>query len=197
MNVASGPIHTREPSVVGTISPRWLAERLGAKWLRILDVRSTSSAMRTRDDRSGTRLRVGEPEDEPRLVELPDGTGWIRQGKWPTASRTSDVFRRAHIPGSVQLDVAGRLFDQNGSVVCAPELAMLMSQLGVGDEHTVVLVDEDPPTAALAAAWVLRRYGHEKTLLLAGGFSRWLAEGRPVTTELVRHPFASFTARAM
>jgi rhodanese-related sulfurtransferase len=194
MNVASGPIHTREPSVVGAISTRWLAERLGARWLRILDVRATSSAMR--DDRSGTRLRDVDAGDEPRLVELADGAGWVREGKWPRRSRTSDVFRHAHIPGSVQLDVAGRLFDQTGSMVCAPELAMLMSQLGVGDEHTIVLVDDQPPRAALAAAWVLRRYGHEKTLLLSGGFPRWLAENRPVTSELVRHPFASFTARA-
>ncbi len=194
MNVVSGPIHTKEPSVVGVIGTRWLAERLGAKWLRILDVRATTSAMR--DDRSGVRLRAVASEDEPRLVELPNGAGWVRRGKWPKMSRTSDAFRRAHIPGSVQLDVAGRLFDANGSVICAPELAMLMSQLGVGDEHTVVLVDDEPPQAALAAAWVLRRYGHDKTLLLAGGFSRWLAENRPVTAEVVRHPFASFTARA-
>jgi thiosulfate/3-mercaptopyruvate sulfurtransferase len=100
-----------------------------------------------------------------------------------------------HVPGAVALDVRAMLFDAAGDVVSAPELAFVMSGLGVGDHHTVVLVDEGPPDAATAAAWALAQYGHRDVVVLEGGFARWAGEHRPVSREIVRHPPASFTAR--
>ena len=70
-----------------------------------------------------------------------------------------------------------------------------MAQLGVGDEHTIVVVDDATPQTSLVLALLLRRAGHDKTFLLAGGFSRWSAEGRCVSLTLAVHPPASFTAR--
>lgn len=103
-------------------------------------------------------------------------------------------FLRAHVPGAVPFE-ARALFEASGAVVSAPELALAMSSAGVGDEHTVVLVDDPPGAAALAVAWALERYGHAEVCILEGGFARWLAEKRPVTREVVRPPVASFTAR--
>lgn len=103
---------------------------------------------------------------------------------------------KGHVPGAAPLDVRASLFDLYGDVVSAPELAMVMSSLGVGDEHTVVLVDEGPTTTyARAAAWALARYGHHDVHVLDGGHARWSAEGRPLSKDAVRHPFGSFTAR--
>lgn len=129
-----------------TVSTDWLAARLDAPWLRIVDV------------------RVGP-------------------------------FVRGRIPGSTLLDVGRRLLHPDGSLVSAPELAMAMSEIGVGDDHTVVLVDGDAPLDAKIAAKALRRYGHAGTHVLAGGYPRWARERRPVVTDLAKHPFASFTAR--
>lgn len=103
-------------------------------------------------------------------------------------------FLRSHIPGAVSLD-AEALFDATGALISGLEFALAMSSVGVGDDHTVVLVDDAPGTVALAAAWALERYGHRGVRILEGGFARWTAERRPVTRELVRHPIASFTAR--
>lgn len=105
------------------------------------------------------------------------------------------TFSSGHIPGSVPLDVRGSLFDACGAFVSAPELAILMSTLGVGDEHTVVVVGDGPGGAANDAVRALSRYGHRDVHLLEGGFSRWVGEGRGVSYELVRHAPASFTAR--
>jgi rhodanese-related sulfurtransferase len=174
----------------GLATPRWLAEHLGAPWLRILDVRGPAPM---RDERSGTRLRTDD--DPPRFIELGPRAGWLRAGTWPSSKGAHAAFLDGHIPGATSFDVGARLFDETGSLVWAPELAMAMSAAGVGDEHTVVLVDEGRPSAALVAAWALRRYGHAETLILEGGFPRWAAEGRPVTRTVVKHPFASFTAR--
>jgi len=185
----SAAIPTRKDG--GLASTRWLAQNLDAPWLRILDVRGP---LAVRDDRSGTRLRV--EEDPPRFVELGPRAGWLRAGNWPSSKESPTAFLRGHVPGATSFDVGARLFDETGSLVWAPELAMVMSAAGVGDEHTVVLVDEGRPSAALVAAWALRRFGHAATLILEGGFPRWVAEGRPVTQTIVKHPSGSFTARA-
>lgn len=173
----------------GLAGTRWLADHLGAKWLRIVDVRGPG----LRDERSGPRLRVDD--DPPRFVELGPRAGWQRLGSWPKTSGPPTSFLAGHIPGSASLDVGRRLFDESGVFVSALELAMVMSEIGVGDEHTVVLVDDGRPSAALVAAWALRRHGHADTLILGGGFPRWTSEGRPVTRDIVKHAYASFTAR--
>ncbi len=137
-----------QPAAVSTVSPAWLAGRLEADDVRILDVRE----------------HAGGP-------------------------------RAAHVPRAVALDVRASFFDAYGEVVSAPELAMVMSSLGVGDEHTIVLVDDGPAVRARAAAWALARYGHHDVHVLDGGHARWLAEKRPLARDVVRFPFASFTAR--
>lgn len=119
------------------------------------------------------------------------GAPWLRV----VDVRTGPLVR-GRVPGSTVLDVGARVLHPDGSVVSAPELAMAMSEIGVGDVHTVVLVDGDAPTDARSAAKALRRYGHLDTFVLAGGFPRWSRERRPVVREVTRHPFASFTARA-
>jgi 3-mercaptopyruvate sulfurtransferase SseA len=188
MNAAATLIHPQ------LVSPRWLAERLNANWLRVLDVRCRALlGQGARDDRSGPRLR-DQVSDPPRFVELGPRAGWSRLGRWPKT--TDEDYLAGHVPGSTSFDVAHRIFDASGSLVSAPEIAMAMSEAGVGDEHTLVLVDDRRSSAARVLAWALHRYGHANTFILEGGFSRWLAEDRPVTRTTLRHPFASFTARA-
>lgn len=109
--------------------------------------------------------------------------------------RSADAFAAGHVPGAVTLDVRSTLFDARGKVVTPAEVALVMSTLGIGDEHKVVIVDEGRALDALAAGWALERYGHLDVHLLEGGFTRWAAEGRPVSRTAVRHPPASFTAR--
>lgn len=133
----------------------------------------------------------------------PDGTvstEWLAANLGAEWLRVVDVrvgpFVRGRIPGSTLLDVGQRLLHPDGSLVSALELAMAMSEIGVGDAHTVVLVDGDAPLDARIAAKALRRYGHLDTHVLAGGFPRWMREHRPVVREVAKHPFASFTAKA-
>jgi len=126
-------------------------------------------------------------------------TRWLTEHLVEPWLRIVDVRRsgtHAHlfIPGSTKLEVA-RLLRHDGAAVSGAETAMAMSELGVGDEHWIVLVDEGNVEVAQDIARVLRRYGHEATTVLSGGFPRWLLERRPVATTLAHHPFASFTAR--
>lgn len=181
----------------GVVSARWLQAHLGASWLRIVDVRDGSLATRRAPPprESGIVLKSAEDFNPPRFVELGPGGGWLRAGAWPAQDGPSEVFRGGHIPGSIALDVGRSLFDAEGAPICALELAKVMSELGIGDAHAVVIVDDFQPAAALVAAWVLRQAGHASTGLLAGGYPRWVVEGAPTTRDIVLPPFARFTAR--
>ena len=109
-------------------------------------------------------------------------------------TRGKDAFARNHVPGSIELD-ARRLFVSPGELVSPFELALVMSSAGIGDGHTVVFVDDGPGALASDTVRALAAYGHDDVHVLAGGYTRWIAERRPVTTEVVRHAKASFTAK--
>jgi thiosulfate/3-mercaptopyruvate sulfurtransferase len=177
---------------IGGVAPAWLARRLAVPTLRIIDVRTEVRS----SDASGTRLRAtGNVELRP-YAHLGGPPVWkANRERHARASGPSLLYLGGHVPGAVALDVRAVLFDDDGEVVSGPEVALAMSSLGVGDEHTIVLVDEGRPDAALAAAWALTRYGHHDVHVLEGGFTRWVGEGRAVSREIVRHVPASYTAR--
>jgi thiosulfate/3-mercaptopyruvate sulfurtransferase len=177
---------------IGGVAPAWLERRLGSPTLRVLDVRTDTPSA----DASGPRLRAANAVELRAYAHLGAPAAWkTSRERHPARRGPSAAFAEGHVPGAVPLDVRALLFDDVGDVVSAPELAIVMSSLGVGDGHTVVLVDEGRPEAALAAAWALTRYGHGDVHVLEGGFARWVGEGRAVSRALVRHPPASFTAR--
>jgi 3-mercaptopyruvate sulfurtransferase SseA len=187
-----GPSPRGAAPAIGGVTPSWLESRLAHADLRILDVRADAP----RDDASGTRLRSGGNVELRPFAHLGAPPAWkMSRERYPARRGLPPAYVQGHIPGAVALDVRAVLFDEAGDVVSAPELAIAMSGLGVGDGHTIVLVDEGRPDAAVAAAWALARYGHRDVHVLEGGFARWVGEGRAVSREILRHPPASFTAR--
>lgn len=193
MNAWSRSVRPLAPlSTVGAVGPAWLEPRLGTSSLRILDVRVDAPS----PDASGPRLRAAGNVELRAFAHLGAPAGWkTPRERHPSKRGPAAAFVQGHIPGAVPMDVRAMLFDDAGEVVSAPELAIVMSGLGVGDGHTVVIVDDGRPEAALAAAWALVRYGHRDVHVLEGGFARWVGEGRSVSREILRHPPASFTAR--
>jgi rhodanese-related sulfurtransferase len=193
MAARSRPFAPSAPSsAIGGVIPAWLEARLAFPTLRVLDVRTDAPS----GDASGTRLRAANTVELRPFAHLGGPAGWkTSRERHPVRRGPSAAYLSAHVPGAVPLDVRAVLFDDAGDVVSAPELAMAMSGLGVGDGHTIVLVDEGRPEAALAAAWALARYGHRDVHVLEGGFARWVGEGRKVSREIVRFAAASFTAR--
>jgi len=70
----------------------------------------------------------------------------------------------------------------------------LMERLGIGDETQVVAYD-DSGGLAPRLWWALNYYGHGEVRLLDGGWTKWVAEGRPVTAALPTPGAAVFTPR--
>jgi len=111
---------------------------------------------------------------------------------------TIEAYRRAHIPGAVGLPVHIYIKDPADETFVMPpdQFAQLMGRLGVGDDTLVVAYDDNNGLVATRLWWVLNYYGHTNVKVLNGGWHRWLAEGRPVTTHATHPQPATFTVAA-
>ncbi len=98
------------------------------------------------------------------------------------------AYADAHIPGAsyfhLDHDLAGPVTPASGRHPL-PDPATLAARLGcVGVDADAQLVAYDAAAGAFAARlwWLARWLGHPHTAVLDGGWRRWTAEGRPVTT---------------
>jgi thiosulfate/3-mercaptopyruvate sulfurtransferase len=66
----------------------------------------------------------------------------------------------------------------------ADQLQTLLRRSGIKDDTTIILYGDNNNWFAAYALWLLKYYGHHDVRLLNGGRAKWLAEGRPTTTEV-------------
>ncbi len=75
------------------------------------------------------------------------------------------------------------------------QFADAMSKYGIGDGNHVVLYSSAAPMWATRVWWMLHAFGFDNAAIFDGGWSKWLAEGRPVSTDACAYPPNRFTAR--
>ncbi|MGH2616587.1 MAG: sulfurtransferase [Thermomicrobiales bacterium] len=152
------------------VSAEWLAERLDAPNVRIVDIRGY---VKTEDRGNG--------QQHAEYV----GAG--------------DEYATAHLPGSVFVDWTTDITDPDSPIKAqlAPpaRFADAMSQRGIGDETDVVIVDHTGGHFATRLWWALKYYGHDRAAVLDGGFNRWQALGLPLTDAAPSTPRRHFTPR--
>lgn len=111
-----------------------------------------------------------------------------------------DEYDQAHIPGAVFVDWTADITDPDNPVpaqIALPErFKFAMEDRGIGDATDVVVVDHAGGHFATRLWWALNYYGHSAVAVLDGGMNKWLAEGRPVTDEVLPVAEASFTPDA-
>jgi thiosulfate/3-mercaptopyruvate sulfurtransferase len=150
-----------------SVSTEWLAAHLGDPGVRIVDIRG----------------KVMPPGSKPRYVP--------KRGD----------YDEGHLPGAVFVDWTRDIVDVDdpipSQIAPAGRFAAKMTELGIGDDTLVVAYDDYDHIFAGRLAWALRYYGHDGVRIVDGGWSRWVAEGRPTTREVPRPPAASppFTPR--
>jgi thiosulfate/3-mercaptopyruvate sulfurtransferase len=94
------------------------------------------------------------------------------------------LYDTGHIPGSVKVDWHTELNDEvTRDYVDGERFARLVGAKGIGRDTTVVIYGDKNNWWAAYALWVFRLFGHEDVRLLDGGRTKWIAEGRPITTE--------------
>ena len=94
------------------------------------------------------------------------------------------LYETGHIAGAVKIDWHTDLQDPlSRDYLDGAGFAALLSSKGIGRDTTVVFYGDNHNWWATYAMWVFQLFGHEHVRLLDGGRQKWLAEGRPLTTE--------------
>jgi thiosulfate/3-mercaptopyruvate sulfurtransferase len=108
-------------------------------------------------------------------------------------------YAREHVPGSVFVDVLADLAAKDHSLpmmMPAPEaFAATLADYGVGAGTQVVLYDRSNHAWAARAWWLLRACSFDAAAVLDGGWQKWRAEHRPVSTAPGRYPRGDFKPR--
>jgi thiosulfate/3-mercaptopyruvate sulfurtransferase len=99
-------------------------------------------------------------------------------------------YAQGHIPGaifrSIDDDLSAKKTGKNGRHPLPSQAAFAaqMASLGATRAKQFVIYDGTGGMYASRLWWMLRWIGAECVALLDGGFAKWTAEGRPVTTEV-------------
>ncbi len=107
------------------------------------------------------------------------------------------AYAGGHIAGAVKLDWRTDLQDPvRRDFVDQEQFGALLSERGIGNDDTVVLYGGNNNWFAAYAYWYFKLYGHRDVRLMDGGRKKWELEARPLSTETVTRPAASYTASA-
>ena len=109
-----------------------------------------------------------------------------------------DEYEQSHIPGAVYIDWTRDIVDLDDAIKAqiapARRFAQMMGRVGIGDQHLVVAYDAHPASQfATRLWWALKCYGHNKVVVLNGGFPKWQRENLPLNTTIPTYPYATFT----
>ena len=136
------------------------------------------------------------PDDDAKLAEYahPErlvSTGWLAKNLGTpglvVVESDEDVllYDTGHIPGSVKVDWHTELNDQvTRDYLDGARFAALLSAKGIARDTTVVIYGDKSNWWAAYALWVFSLFGHPDVRLLDGGRAKWIAEGRPTTTDV-------------
>jgi thiosulfate/3-mercaptopyruvate sulfurtransferase len=106
------------------------------------------------------------------------------------------AYDAGHIPGAVKINWKTELQDPViRDFVDKGAFEKLLSDKGISNDDTVVLYGGNNNWFAAYAYWYFKLYGHENVKLLDGGRKKWELDGRPLTTDEVKRPATSYTAK--
>lgn len=118
-------------------------------------------------------------------------TDWVQDNLGTPGVRLVEVnedvllYDTGHIEGAVKLDWHTELQRQDvRDFIDEAAFAELMTDKGISNSDTVVLYGDKSNWWAAYAFWFFKYNGHEDVRLMNGGRQKWVAEGRPLTTEL-------------
>lgn len=109
-----------------------------------------------------------------------------------------DRWTAAHIPRSIYIDIESELSADHPTLrfmmPTARQFEQAMSERGIGNEHHVVAYSSGGNFWATRLYLMFREFGFDRVSVLNGGWDRWVAEGRPVTSDVAVWPAAHFRA---
>jgi thiosulfate/3-mercaptopyruvate sulfurtransferase len=107
------------------------------------------------------------------------------------------LYDKGHIPGAVHFNWQTQLQDSvRRDWITTEQLERLLGDSGIGNDTTVVLYGDKNNWFATYTFWLFAIHGVERARVLNGGRAKWIAEGRPLATEVPSYPRAAFRAKA-
>jgi thiosulfate/3-mercaptopyruvate sulfurtransferase len=111
---------------------------------------------------------------------------------------THSRYLAAHIPGAIFFDIE-ELSDHTTSLPhmlpTADDFSRSMSALGVSNDMTIVIYEQEGVFSAPRAWWTLRTFGAQHVHILDGGLRTWIETGLPTESGPVYRAPATFRAR--
>ncbi len=102
--------------------------------------------------------------------------------------RGAAEYAEAHIPSAGYCSLDEHLTAPDGPgrhpLPAPAEFTDVARGLGIEDHHTVVIYDHGDAGMAARMWWMLRSLGHERTVVLDGGWAAWISEPRSTTSEV-------------
>ena len=106
-------------------------------------------------------------------------------------------YDAGHIPGSGFLDLQGEFSVESSpyrfTLPSVDSVADAFARHGVGDGTRVVLYSRKNMQWATRFWWMLRWLGFDDAAVLDGGYDKWVADGRAVSTEPSAYPAGSLS----
>ncbi len=130
-------------------------------------------------------------------VQIVDASYFVAGG----VAEAKRLYAEAHIPGAAFFNIDTFADTTKPKIHAFPTAAIFAEKagkLGIGNQHHIVAYDRLGGTCAAARAWFMfRAFGHDNVSVLDGGFDKWSAEKRPLTTDVPTFAPESFQARAV
>ena len=101
-------------------------------------------------------------------------------------TRSFKEYSDGHIPGAVHLDLfAFHWIDttKQGIENFNNQTKTLLSYLGVTPEKKIIFYDSVSGMLAARGVWMLMYFSHQNTMMLDGGYSKWLKENLSIETK--------------
>ncbi|WP_435578120.1 sulfurtransferase [Gilvibacter sp.] len=100
--------------------------------------------------------------------------------------RKAAKFEQGHIPGAINLwrrDIEDPNHTHAGMMATAQQLETRFAKLGIKNNATLVVYDDNGSCDASRFWWVLQQYGHDNVIILNGGIAAWSGAGNQLSSK--------------
>ena len=106
------------------------------------------------------------------------------------------LYATGHIPGAVQVDWFSTLqHPLRRDFLSKEKFEEVNSNLGIGNDTTVVFYGDKSNWFACYALWLFQYYGHKNVKIMNGGRAKWEKEKRPLTKDVPSYAHTSLQGK--
>ncbi|MBT8320989.1 MAG: hypothetical protein KJO90_04900, partial [Eudoraea sp.] len=110
--------------------------------------------------------------------------------------RKSEAYQEGHIPGALNLSrdaIENPSYAYGGMLADRTHMEKVLSDLGITNDHQLIIYDDQGLPEAARMWWALKHYGFPDVKLLNGGIQAWTEAGNPTESERVKPESGTYT----